>query len=363
MTLARHRRNERLIVIAIVLAVLALARAAHGQCGELPSSCVSCHATAGERPPRDDVWHRDHAAADLCGRCHGGDPLAPAAADAHLGLIDPLASASACIGCHDDGAARHAAYVARRAEATGTARASDAGGATTLDPSSPPGPSHPTAASSPPRAPNDPLVAALVVGIGALFAVVAIAVEGRRWPRPLAAIRALAQRPAWSPYLAGALLGIVVAISLAVFGRRLSGAGGYQSLAGYPGRAIAPDAMYWQAIVRPGIGWDVWVLIGTFAGAFASAAASRQLAVRWLPDARWIEAFGPRVWRRWLLVFVGTALLSIAAGIAGGCTASLVLSGGAALAPGAFVFMIGMFAGGIPVALLVERRARRGGAS
>lgn len=49
-------------------------------------------------------------------------------------------------------------------------------------------------------------------------------------------------------------------------------------------------------------------------------------------------------------MFVGTATLEIVAGVAGGCTAGLAVSGGAVLAPGAFVFMAGMFAGGIPVA-------------
>jgi hypothetical protein len=53
-------------------------------------------------------------------------------------------------------------------------------------------------------------------------------------------------------------------------------------------------------------------------------------------------------------------LIELAAGIAGGCTASLGVSGGAVLAPGAFVFMAAMFAGGIPTArFLYRRRAPR----
>jgi uncharacterized protein len=51
--------------------------------------------------------------------------------------------------------------------------------------------------------------------------------------------------------------------------------------------------------------------------------------------------------------------LEFAAGIAGGCTASLAVSGGAVVAPSAFLFMAGMFGGGVPVARFLYR-ARRG---
>jgi hypothetical protein len=76
-----------------------------------------------------------------------------------------------------------------------------------------------------------------------------------------------------------------------------------------------------------------------------------------MPDSQWTEVFGASVAKRWLIGFFGAALTEFAAGIAGGCTASLAVSGGAALAPGAFAFMIGMFVGGIPAAWWVYRSA------
>ena len=69
-----------------------------------------------------------------------------------------------------------------------------------------------------------------------------------------------------------------------------------------------------------------------------------------------VAAFGGSVARRWLVAFVGSMLTEIGGGIAGGCTASLAVSGGAVLAPAAFLFMMAMFAGGIPTAALVFRR-------
>jgi hypothetical protein len=164
----------------------------------------------------------------------------------------------------------------------------------------------------------------------------------------------------WSPYLAGVGLGVVVTISMALFGHRLSGAGAYQHLSGYVGRGMAPDAMYWRHVVPTGITWDVWVGIGGVLGALAASLLSGEFRVRTMPDRQWDEAFGSSVARRWLVAFVGSMLTEIGGGIAGGCTASLAVSGGAVLVHAAFLFMAGMFAGGIPTAWLAYRNGRKG---
>jgi hypothetical protein len=162
----------------------------------------------------------------------------------------------------------------------------------------------------------------------------------------------------WSPYVAGAGLGIVTTIAMAVCNKRLSGAGAYQHLSGYVGRVLAPDSVYWRYVVPTGMTWEVYLFMGTFLGALVSSLVSGQFKIRTMPDSQWGDVFGPSVARRWLLVFVGTMLLEYAASIGGGCTASLAVSGGAALAPGAFVFTAGMFGGGVPVALALYRRKR-----
>jgi uncharacterized membrane protein YedE/YeeE len=169
-------------------------------------------------------------------------------------------------------------------------------------------------------------------------------------------MRASLRRP-WSPYAAGVGLGLVVTVSMAIFGHRLSGAGAYQHLSGFAGRRLAPDSIYWRHVVPTGATWDVLVLVGSIAGAFVAAALAGDLALRTMPDRQWTSAFGPSVARRWLVAFVGSLLTEVGGGLAGGCTASLALSGGAVLAPAAFVFMAGMFAGGIPTALLVYRKS------
>ena len=209
------------------------------------------------------------------------------------------------------------------------------------------------AATTVPAAPPAPVppspfplaLAALVAGVG--VAGVLIVARDRRWK--------LGSRKAWSPYVAGAGLGLTATVSLAIFGKRLSSAGGYQQLAGWLGARLAPDNGFFAALPK-GLTWELLVLVGMFGGALASASSGRELRLRVMPDSQWATVFGPSVAKRWLLVFAGTALVQFAAGIAGGCTASLAVSGGAVAAPGAFVFMAGMFGGGIPVARWLYRR-------
>lgn len=162
----------------------------------------------------------------------------------------------------------------------------------------------------------------------------------------------------WSPYTAGVGLGVVVAVSMAAFGHRLSGAGAYQNLSGFVGRAMDPHTVYWRHVVPTGLTWDVLVLVGSVCGAFVSAVLAGDFAVRTVPEAQWASAFGPSAARRWLLAFAGALLTEVGAGVAGGCTASLAVSGGAVFAPGAFAFIAAMFAGGIPTALFLYRRVR-----
>src|SRR5512143_461542 len=165
----------------------------------------------------------------------------------------------------------------------------------------------------------------------------------------------------WSPYVAGMLLGIV-AILAVVSGHLLGGSGAFENIAGMIGKAVAPKAFdntYFNFIMPPGITWGVVLLIGIAVGGFLGALSSRTLM--WgkkegvISDPQWKQAFGPQPWKRWVLGFLGAIVLEYGAGIAGGCTSGLAISGGMLLVPAAFLFMGGMFASGIVVALIVYR--------
>ena len=105
-----------------------------------------------------------------------------------------------------------------------------------------------------------------------------------------------------------------------------------------------------------GITYSVILLVGIFFGGMLGALSSGTFKFRTMDDEQWKTAYGPQLWKRWLLLFVGAIILEYAAGIAGGCTSGLAISGGMLLAPSAFLFIAGMFASGIVTALLVYGR-------
>ena len=108
--------------------------------------------------------------------------------------------------------------------------------------------------------------------------------------------------------------------------------------------------------MRPEITWSVILLVGVFFGGMLGALSSRTFKFRFNDDAQWKSIFGPQPWKRWVIAFLGAIILEYAAGIAGGCTSGLAISGGMLLAPAAFLFIAGMFASGIVTALVVYGR-------
>jgi len=166
----------------------------------------------------------------------------------------------------------------------------------------------------------------------------------------------------WSPYAAGILLGVIGMLAVLISNSLLGASGAFENLAGLIGKALAPAAFnntYFNFVMPPGITWGVILLVGVFFGGMIGAATSRTL--KWgkkdaaNADSQWKRIFGPQTWKRWVLGFFGAILLEYAAGIAGGCTSGLAISGGMLLVPAAFLFIAGMFVSGIITALVIYR--------
>ncbi len=167
----------------------------------------------------------------------------------------------------------------------------------------------------------------------------------------------------WSPYAAGVLLGIVGILAVWLTNNLLGASGAFEHVAGIIGKAVSPalfDTMYFKFIMPPEITWGVVLLVGMFFGGMLGAATSGTL--KWgkkdaaNSDTQWKSIFGAQTWKRWLVAFFGAIVLEYAAGIAGGCTSGLAISGGMLLAPAAFLFIAGMFASGIVTAMIVYRK-------
>ena len=167
----------------------------------------------------------------------------------------------------------------------------------------------------------------------------------------------------WSPYVAGVLLGLVGIAAVWISNSLLGGSGAFENLAGIIGKSIAPvlfDNMYFNFIMPAEITTSVILVVGIFFGGMIGAATSGTLL--WgkkgsaNSDEQWKRIFGPQTWKRWVLAFIGAIILEYAAGIAGGCTSGLAISGGMLLAPAAFLFIAGMFASGIVTAMIIYRK-------
>lgn len=179
-------------------------------------------------------------------------------------------------------------------------------------------------------------------------------------------IKAFISQETWSPYVAGILLGIVGILVVLLSNSLLGASGAFESLAGWIGKKITPGLfsnLYWGVegsrtlpIMRPEITWSVVLLAGVVIGGFLGAVSSHTFKFRFNDDAQWKKIFGPQPWKRWVIGFGGAIILEYAAGIAGGCTSGLAISGGMLLAPAAFLFIAGMFVSGIITAMIVYGR-------
>jgi uncharacterized membrane protein YedE/YeeE len=164
------------------------------------------------------------------------------------------------------------------------------------------------------------------------------------------------RQPEWSPYLTGAMLGLLAIFTLLFTGLLFGASGAFENIAGSILKPVAPalaDNTYWRFVMPAGLSWGVVMAIGLPIGAFIAAITSGDFKLRWISDDQWLKVFGPAHWKRWLALFVGAILLEYGAGLAGGCTSGLAISGGVQLAPAAFVFMAGMFISGIITAKIL----------
>ncbi|MCC7327418.1 MAG: YeeE/YedE family protein [Burkholderiales bacterium] len=161
----------------------------------------------------------------------------------------------------------------------------------------------------------------------------------------------------WNPYLAGALLGLVLLATYIVTGRGLGATGAFGSVVAAIVGAISPEhaasnpvhGNYWND-GAPLASWTLFLLLGAFLGAWVSGITGRRLEFK-------VER-GPHVTdgQRLALAFAGGFIAAYGAKIARGCTSGQALTGGSILNVGSLVFMLGVFASAYALAYLVRRQ-------
>ena len=164
-------------------------------------------------------------------------------------------------------------------------------------------------------------------------------------------------RPYVNPYLGGAILGVVLFASFFITGGGLGASAALSRVQTGILDWFAPlhvDRVAYFAEMAGGdrsswLHYSVFMLAGTIVGGFVSGLVNRRVKLETLK--------GPRVSNatRWVMAFLGGAIMAYGARLARGCTSGQALSGGAVLSVGSWAFMFSIFAAGYAVAWFVRR--------
>lgn len=158
------------------------------------------------------------------------------------------------------------------------------------------------------------------------------------------------KKKTWSPWAAGALLGITAIFSYVLADKTIGSSGGIESLDSIIGNALNlswVNSMYFKYQMPPVVSFQVILFMGMLLGSFTASKWSKDFKLRMMPDKQWSETFGPSKVKRWVMIFIGGVIIEYAAGIAGGCTSGLAISGTMQLSPAGLIFIVGLFVSGI----------------
>jgi uncharacterized membrane protein YedE/YeeE len=161
----------------------------------------------------------------------------------------------------------------------------------------------------------------------------------------------------WNPYLGGALLGLLLFLSVFVTSHGLGASGGVNRIAVAVEDLVVPEHVDKTPYIAKMAGgdrdplahWLVWEVAGIMLGGFVSGLLRGRVKVQ--------TYHGPQIspHTRWAYAFVGGTLMGYGARMARGCTSGQGLSGGAVMSVGSWAFMFAVFAGGYGLAWFVRR--------
>ena len=164
--------------------------------------------------------------------------------------------------------------------------------------------------------------------------------------------------PAWSPYVVGALIGVLVWLTFLLSDKPVGASTAYARVAGLIGMLFAPrhtESLKYFQDTKPKIDWEVMFVVGAIGGAFLAAWHGSELTGEWLPPM-WEARFGANsLPLRLAITFAGGAFMAFGARMAGGCTSGHGISGALQLSVGSWVALACFFIGGMAVAIPMYR--------
>lgn len=162
----------------------------------------------------------------------------------------------------------------------------------------------------------------------------------------------------WSPYVAGALSGLVSIFSVWIAGKYLGASTTFVRTAGMLEQLIDPAKvakMEYFIKELPQIDWQWMFVIGVSIGSFIAAKTGGSFRWQAVPDM-WQRRFGPSVAKRGLFAFAGGIIAMFGARLADGCPSGHGLSGSLQLAVSGFIALACFFLGGVIVARILYGR-------
>lgn len=163
--------------------------------------------------------------------------------------------------------------------------------------------------------------------------------------------------PSWSPYLAGAGIGVLSWFTFYFSDKAIGASSFYATLAGFFGKAVAPkhtESLKYYRENPPKLNWSFVFVACVIAGSFVAAYTGGEITNEWV-HPMWVARFGSSVLFRGVVAFAGGLLMAFGARLAGGCTSGHGISGTLQLNVGSWIALICMFAGGIATAMLLYR--------
>jgi uncharacterized membrane protein YedE/YeeE len=177
----------------------------------------------------------------------------------------------------------------------------------------------------------------------------------------------------WSPYAAGAALGVLSWGTFYFMDRALGVSTSVCHIAASAigmanEQAVRENAYFAKLLVKDGawkpvVDWQFALMVALLLGGFLAAWLGRSFdRTRGVPQI-WSVRFGPSRLLRWGVAFLGGIILIFGARLADGCTSGHAISGGLQLALSSWVFTGSMFASGIIAGLVLFGLPGRAGGS
>jgi hypothetical protein len=124
----------------------------------------------------------------------------------------------------------------------------------------------------------------------------------------------------WNPYVAGALSGLVLVLSVLIAGKYFGASTSFVRSTGMLEELFAPEHVSQLAYFKsktPKIDWQWMFVFGIFLGSLISSITSASFRWQALPDM-WQNRFGSSIGNRAIIAFLGAAVAMFGARLAGG---------------------------------------------